>query len=149
MHRSHTRSTIRLGTVALSFLLAALLLSSVLTAAAQTESRDDEAALHAAFASLRTTFVEEVPTPLQPAFLAKVDAAEIALLLPAVQAAREEARARGCAAQQILEALRHRVQIAGESGRGLVVFSFETASAETVNRAIDVVVSHLACPRGA
>jgi hypothetical protein len=146
MHRSHTRSTIRLGTVALSFLLAALLLSSVLTAAAQTESRDDEAALHAAFASLRTTFVEEVPTPLQPAFLAKVDAAEIALLLPAVQAAREEARARDCAAQQILEALHHQVQGVDTPGRVRVVFPSDGAT--RITGAIEAVVAQLACPRG-
>jgi hypothetical protein len=146
MHRSMSLQTTRRGIVAMILALVALLLSPGLTVSAQTETRD-EATLRAAFAALRTTIVEEVPTPLQPAFLAKVDAAEIALLLPAVQAAREEARASDCAAQQILEALHHQVQGVDTPGRVRVVFPSDGAT--RITGAIDGVVAQLACPRGA
>jgi hypothetical protein len=61
------------------------------------------------FAVLRDDIERSVPAPYDTPLLAQADAAQIALLLPAVQAAREAARNQ-CAAVHILTALQQHNQ---------------------------------------
>lgn len=98
----------RLRSMTLALTLVALLAIPALTApvsADRGEEPDPERVL-AAFDELRAAIegTEGLPQGPKTAFLAKVDAAEIALLLPAVQAAREAAR-NEAAAVHILTAL--------------------------------------------
>lgn len=101
--------------VTLVRMLVALLLFTFITTApvsAERVEEPDPAAITAAFDELRTAIEDTHGLPQGPktAFLAKVDAAEIALLLPAVQSAREAARNEQ-AAVQILTALQQQNQV--------------------------------------
>jgi hypothetical protein len=79
------------------------------------------------------------------------DAAEIALLLPTVQAASEAARQSACAAAPILTALQRRNQRAGEFTH-TYSFGYDVADAAVVDAAIAEVLRLIeddsACARG-
>lgn len=95
-------------------MLVALLLFTVIIAPVSAERGEepDPAAIAAAFDMLRTVIADTHGLPQGPetAFLAKADAAQIALLLPAVQSAREAARNEQ-AAVQILTSLQQQNQV--------------------------------------
>ncbi len=81
--------------MAVAVILAALLLPMALTTPVSADERDDtNHAIMRAFDVLRTAIddTEGLPHGPKTSLLAKADAAEIALLLPAVQSAREAAR---------------------------------------------------------
>jgi|GEM_PF-3232909 len=101
----------RLRSMTLALTLVALLLPTVLTAPVSADRVEEtDHAISAAFDLLRTAIerTDGLSPQHQSAFLAKADAAERALLLPAVQAAREARNER--AAVHILEALQRQNQ---------------------------------------
>jgi hypothetical protein len=95
--------------VALALAVVVLFIPMVLTATTRAGDHE-ETDTRQAFAALRAQIHEDVPETHQRSLLAKVDAAEVALLLPAIQAAREASRS-ASAPVHILDALRQQNQV--------------------------------------
>ncbi len=118
--RPLTRSKVLRGLTASAAALAGL--PMVFVSPASAKEREEEV-LQRAFDELLAGIATYVPERLQSAFLAKVDSAN-ALLLPAVQSAREAPR-KACAAVRILKALRHQNQVAADTAPHDYVVGYE------------------------
>ena len=131
-----TRAKVLRGLAASAAALAGL--PTVRASPTDAQGREEEG-LQRAFDELRADIVLYVPEQLQPAFLAEADAALIALLLPAVQAAREAARSDECAAVRILRALRRQNRVAADTFKHDYVFGVDIVEDD-----IDAVLQRIA-----
>jgi hypothetical protein len=133
MRPSATPATLQIHALRLALLLAALIVPNVSGVSAQGNLRTEE--ILRAFDALRADIAATAPAQLQPSFQAKVNAAEVALLIPAVQAARE-VRRQACASVYVLTSLEHQARALSEQGP----FTFDPAA---IDRDVEVLVGFI------
>ncbi len=119
--------------LAFALLFIALASPNAVTVSAQADLRSEE--ILRAFDTLRADLAATAPAQFQPAFQAKVNAAEAVLLIPAVQAARE-VRKQACAGVYILTSLDHQARALSERGP----FTFDSTQIE---RDVEVLVEFI------
>lgn len=106
-----TAAVIRPRLLFITWMVALLLVPMLLATPVQADEREER--LRAAFDRLSIATEELVPVQLQPAFTAKVDAAEIALLVPAVQKV-PVAASRACPSVYVLTSIQHQARAMSE-----------------------------------